>query len=77
MVTYRVQVKDPRYLHSLIIAKYGTLKKFSLDTQMSESTIHRILKSGRLSYYAANRLGQIFNVNFSDLFEMVNVKEDS
>lgn len=76
MVTYRVQVKNPRYLHSLIIAKYGTLKKFSLDTTMSESTIHRILKSGRLSYYAANRLGQILNVNFSEVFEIVNVKED-
>jgi AraC-like DNA-binding protein len=75
VVTYRVQVKDPRYLHSLIIEKYGSIKQLSIDSKMSESTLHRILKSGRLSYYAASRLGQMLDANFTDLFEIINVKE--
>ena len=75
MVTYRVQVKNPTNLHALILEKYGTIKKFCIDTKMSESTLHRILKTRRLSYYAASRLGQALDANFIDLFEIINVKD--
>jgi hypothetical protein len=76
MVTYRVQLKNPRYVQSLIIAKYGTLKQFSIETRLAESTLHRILKTGKISYYAASRIGMLLDVKFNELFEIQNIRED-
>jgi hypothetical protein len=74
MVTYRVQVKNPRYVQSLILAKYGTLKQFCIESRISESTIHRILKTQKISYYAAGRIGMLLDVGFNELFKIINLK---
>lgn len=76
MVTYRVRVNKPRYLQGLIIEKYGTLKQFCIESRISESTIHRVIKTQRISYYAASRISMLLDVPFNEMFEIINLKED-
>ncbi len=76
VVTYRVQVKNPHTLQTLIVAKYGSIKQFCLETGMSESTVHRILKTRKISYYAASRIGSVLDMGFTELFEIIHVKGD-
>lgn len=75
MVQYRVEVKDIKSLHQRIVEIDGTIKRFSIRSKLSESTLFRILKVGRLSYYAASQLADELNVDFKELFTVVNFKE--
>lgn len=75
MVQFRVQVRDIKSLHQRIVESDGTIKRFSIRSKLSESTLFRILKVGRLSYYAAHQLAKELNAEFTDLFTVENVND--
>ena len=68
----RIKVKDTNELHQLILSNYGTLKYFAEETGLSESTVHRIIKTGKVSPHAANTImrADLGVREFSTLFEI-------